>query len=99
MLLSQNLTILENIGVVQTLNFWLIRNSSKISTFDTTNVEANKSDVDQFCSDGKPEVCAERDWVVVGQVEQLHRHLLLLVLNLHRLFIGRIETAVNNIVC
>ena len=77
--------------------FKLKSSTSKYSIND--KAEANKTDVDQFCSDGKPEVCAERDWVVVGQVEQLHRHLLLLVLNLHRLFIGRIETAVNNIVC
>ena len=61
-------------------------------------VETNKTDVDQFCSDGEPEVRAERDRVVVGQVEQLHRHLLLLVLDLHRLFVGRIETAENIIV-
>ena len=61
-------------------------------------VETNKTDVDQFCSDGEPEVRAERDRVVVGQVEQLHRHLLLLVLDLHWLLIGRIETAENIIV-
>ena len=44
-------------------------------------------------SDGKPEVCTEWDLVVLCQVEQLHRHLLLFVLNPHRLFICCVETA------
>ena len=76
--------------------FKLNTSTSKYSIND--KAEANKTDVDQFCSDGEPKVGAERDRVVVGQVEKLHRHLLLLVLDLHRLFVGRIETAGNIIV-
>ena len=73
-------------------------NSSTSNYSINDKVEANKTDVDQFCSDGEPKVGAERDRVVVGQVEQFHRHLLLLVLDLHWLLIGRIETAENIIV-
>ena len=47
----------------------------------------------QTVSNGKPEVCTERNLVLVGQVEQLHSHLFLFVLNPHGFFISCVETA------
>ena len=57
-----------------------------------SRVKLNKSSY-WSVSGWKPEVSTECNFVLLGQVQQLHRHLLLLVFNLQRLSVSCIETA------